>query len=86
MYNLSNFLYGNVFEDIERKMLLTINKEELEDIWKENSYYINLMRSDRSEYMLYDLLYWNKHNLMSAFEIIERKYNVSKKNTTTEGT
>ena len=66
MYNLSNFLYGNVFEDIERKMLLTINKEELEDIWKENSYYINLMRSDRSEYMLYDLLYWNKHNLMSA--------------------
>tara|TARA_R110000824_G_scaffold81223_2_gene204161 strand:+ start:2766 stop:3026 length:261 start_codon:yes stop_codon:yes gene_type:complete len=86
MYNLSNFLYGNVFEDIERKMLLTINKEELEDIWKENSYYINLMRSDRSEYMLYDLLYWNKHNLMSAFEITERKYNVSKKNTTTEGT
>jgi|TARA_R110002012_G_scaffold200890_1_gene369890 hypothetical protein len=77
MYNLSNFLYGNVFEDIERKMLLAINKRELEDIWKENSVYINLMKSDREEYMLYDLLYWNKHNLMSAFDITEGKKNVS---------
>ena len=35
------------------------------------------MKSDREEYMLYDLLYWNKHNLMSAFDITEGKKNVS---------
>ena len=84
---LSNYLYGKQFIDIEKRMMNAVTQQELDDIWDMNKSWINLMKSSKSEYLLYDMLYWHKKNLTSLFQmnIYKRKKNVSAKTKATKG-
>ena len=86
---LKNYLFGPQFIDIEKRMMNAVTMQELEDVWAMNKSVINMMRDNRQEYILYDLLIWHRKNLTNLFEteFYDRygRRNVSATNKTTKG-
>lgn len=90
--DLTNYLYGQYYNDIEKKLIEAVTLDELNDTWNMNKVMINLMRHDKQERVLYDMLYWHKYNLESMFKSmtldksLKVKKNVSTKNQATKRT
>ena len=86
---LSNYLFGEQFLEIESRMMNAVTLQELDDVWNINKSVINMMRDNKEEYILYDMLMWHRKNLTNLFEtqFYERygRGNVSAKNKTTQG-
>jgi hypothetical protein len=70
---LTNYLYAPQYLKIEEDMLNSVTQTDLDIIWERNKTWIQLMKADKKEYILYDMLHWYHQNLR------EKKYNVRAK-------